>query len=70
MDLVTINPGTATDNVLVLLGTGGGRFLRLPTQSVVPGVTAAAAGDWDGDGKQDLATLSGSMLCVLHSLTK
>lgn len=69
LDLLTVNPMTPTDNVMVYLGTGGSRFLALAPLTANQGVSIAIAGDWDGDGKQDLAASTSSILCVMHSMT-
>jgi hypothetical protein len=55
LDLVTVNAGD--DSVSVLLGKGDGTFLPAVTYPVTPGANPyfAAAGDFNHDGKLDLA---------------
>ena len=69
-DLVTMDAGTLGGNLVIYLGTGGGHFVALPVLTVPVGPSAAAVGDFDGDGRQDLVTLSsmGDSICVLRSM--
>ncbi len=55
LDLAIANRGT--DNVSVLLGTGNGGFTNAPTSPIAVGrrPQGIAAGDFNGDGKLDLA---------------
>lgn len=55
LDLVTANAGD--DSVSILLGKGDGTFLPALTYPVTPGANPyeVAAGDFNGDGKLDLA---------------
>ncbi|MDT7807412.1 MAG: hypothetical protein QOJ70_1225 [Acidobacteriota bacterium] len=54
-DLVTANTGPAANSVSVLLGTGTGSFAAATTFSVGTAPHSLAVGDFNGDGKQDLA---------------
>jgi hypothetical protein len=71
-DLVTINSGGLTDNVRVYLGYGKAKFVSLAPLTVPTWVANAAVGDWDGDGHQDLVTVSitGDSICVLRTTVK
>jgi len=55
IDLVTVNAGD--DSISILLGKGDGTFLPAVTYPVTPGANPyyVAAGDFNGDGKPDLA---------------
>jgi hypothetical protein len=55
LDLVTVNAGD--DSVSILLGKGDGTFLPAVTYPVTPGANPyeVGAGDFNGDGKLDLA---------------
>lgn len=63
-DLAVVNNGTSgvsgSDNIAVLFGDGAGGLL--PVQTFAPGSMpiAAAAGDFDGNGRPDLAVVSAS----------
>ena len=52
-DLAVANYGS--DNVSVLLGNGDGTFQTQKTYAVGDGPTSVAVGDFNGDGKADLA---------------
>jgi hypothetical protein len=61
-DIVVLNEGEFPDrvsSVSVLLGTGDGTFVPAATTSLLPGATSAAVGDFNRDGKADLAVTSG-----------
>ena len=68
-DLVALDAGSLSDNVLVYLGRSRASFAARAPLSAPVGAIGAAAGDWDGDGRQDLVTLStmGDSVCVMHS---
>lgn len=71
-DLLALDAGSLSNNVFVYLGQGRGRFIATAPLSAPAGAIGAAAGDWDGDGRQDLVTIStmGDSVCVLHSMSK
>ena len=58
LDMVVANSGAG--NVSVFLGNGNGTFTAASTPTVTVGATpvAAVAGDWDGDGKPDVAVVN------------
>jgi hypothetical protein len=61
-DIVVLNQGQSPDrvsSVSVLLGNGDGTFQPAITTGVLPGATSLAVGDFNGDGKPDLAVVSG-----------
>jgi hypothetical protein len=61
-DIVVLNQGQFPDrvsSVSVLLGNGDGTFQPAITTGVLPGATSLAVGDFNGDGKPDLAVVSG-----------
>src|SRR5262249_47367281 len=61
-DVVVLDEGEFPDRVSsgsVLLGTGDGGFRPAITFSLLPGATSAAVGDFNRDGKPDLAITSG-----------
>jgi hypothetical protein len=61
-DIIALNQGQLPDrasSVSVLLGNGHGTFQPAITTSVLPGATSLAVGDFNGDGKPDLAIVSG-----------
>jgi hypothetical protein len=61
-DVVVLNEGEFPDRVSsgsVLLGTGEGTFQPAITISLLPGTTSAAVGDFNRDGKPDLAIAGG-----------
>jgi hypothetical protein len=61
-DIMVLNQGQLPDrtsSVSVLLGNGDGTFQPAITTSVLPGATSIAVGDFQGDGKLDLAVVSG-----------
>jgi hypothetical protein len=61
-DIVVLNQGqlpNRASSVSVLLGNGDGTFQPAITTSVLPGATSLAVGDFQGDGKPDLAVVSG-----------
>src|SRR5262249_52098619 len=61
-DVVVLDEGEFPDRVSsgsVLLGTGDGTFRPAVTISLLPGATSAAVGDFNRDGKPDLAITSG-----------
>lgn len=59
--LVIDNPGSATNTVHVLLGKGDGSF-QVPKDSIAtPNLSAAAAGDFNGDGVQDIAVTDSTL---------
>ena len=61
-DIVVLNQGQFPDrvsSVSVLLGNGDGTFQPAITTSVLPGATSIAVGDFNGDGKPDLAIVNG-----------
>jgi hypothetical protein len=61
-DVVVLNEGEFPDrvsSVSVLLGNGDGSFGPAITTSLLPGATSAAVGDFNRDGKADLAVTSG-----------
>lgn len=53
LDLVTVNKSTT--DVSVFLGTANGNFTDAQNFSVGSGATAVAVGDWNGDGRADVA---------------
>jgi Ca2+-binding RTX toxin-like protein len=55
-DLVTANFGGSSNNVSVLLGNGSGNFDPAVNFAVGLGPLSVAIGDFNGDGKPDLAT--------------
>jgi hypothetical protein len=61
-DIVVLNQGqlpNRVSSVSVLLGNGDGTFQPAITTGVLPGATSLAVGDFQGDGKLDLAVVSG-----------
>jgi hypothetical protein len=61
-DIAVLNQGQFPDHissVSVLLGNGDGTFQPPTTTSVLAGATSLAVGDFHGDGKPDLAIVSG-----------
>src|SRR5262249_3258612 len=61
-DIVVLNQGQSPDrisSVSVLRGNGAGSFQGAVTTSVLAGATSLAAGDFNRDGKLDLAITSG-----------
>ncbi|MFT3754935.1 MAG: FG-GAP-like repeat-containing protein [Pseudoxanthomonas sp.] len=68
-DLVALDAGGLNNNLMIYLGTGDWRFAALAPLSVGVSASAAAVGDWNGDGRQDLVTISsvGDTVCVLRS---
>ncbi len=62
LDLVTANDGSDTLSVLsnsTAAGTGGTRFSVVATPNVSGNLYAVAVGDFNGDGRPDLAVTSG-----------
>ncbi len=68
-DMVALDAGSLNGNLLIFVGEGRGRFVAKAPLSVPTGALAAAVGDWDGDGRLDLVTLSNmnDSLCVLRN---
>jgi hypothetical protein len=61
-DIVVLNQGQFPDrvsSVSVLLGNGDGSFQPAITTNLLPGATSLAVGDFNRDGKPDLAITSG-----------
>jgi hypothetical protein len=61
-DVVVLNQGQfpdRTSSVSVLLGNGDGSFQPAITTNLLAGATSVAVGDFNGDGKLDLAITSG-----------
>lgn len=56
-DLAIVNANVTENNVIVLLGNGDGTFKRPLNYTVGPGATAVIAGDFNGDGRTDLAVV-------------
>jgi hypothetical protein len=57
-DIAVLNQGQPPDftsTVSVLLGNGGGTFRPAVTTGLLPGANSVAAGDFNGDGRLDLA---------------
>jgi len=69
-DVVALDAGALDKNLLIYLGLGKARFVAKAPLSVPVAAVGAAFGDWDGDGKLDLVTLSnsGDSLCALRNL--
>jgi len=64
---VTTNQGVTTDEVEILQGDGAGHFVRVNTLSTEPSVgliTKVRVGDFNRDGKVDLAVLEQKALTV------
>lgn len=68
-DVVALDAGSLNNNLFIYLGLGKARFVPKPPLSVPVAAVGAAVGDWDGNGKLDLVTLSnnGDSLCVLRN---
>lgn len=68
-DVVALDAGSLNNNLFIYLGLGKGRFVAKAPLSVPVAAVGAAVGDWNGDGKPDLVTLSnsGDSLCALRS---
>ncbi len=61
-DIVVLNQGQLPDrtsSVSVLLGNGNGSFQPAITMNLLAGATSVVVGDFNGDGKPDLAVTSG-----------
>lgn len=71
-DLVALDAGSLSNNVFIYLGVGKARFAAKAPLSVPAAAVGAAVGDWDGDGKLDLVTLSntGDSLCALRNMAR
>ena len=68
-DLLALDAGSLNNNVFFYLGIGRASFVGRPALSAPAGAQGVAVGDWDGDGKQDVVTLSsmGDSVCVLRN---
>lgn len=65
-DLIVVNQGS--NNVSVMIGTGGGNFAPAVNYLVGNSPSALSPGDFNGDGKQDVAvlnTVSGTVSILL-----
>ena len=65
LDLVVTNPATILSTLRILLGNGDGTFnspsvIKLPTAP-----TTVVTGDFNGDGNQDMAVISGKLNILL-----
>lgn len=69
-DLVIFNVYQLTDNLTVFTGTGDLHFLAGPTYTLPPNVSDGCAGDWDGDGRLDLALVTnGTMMQLARNIS-
>ena len=64
-DLVMFNIYQLEDNLRVFIGTGDLHFLAGPNYTLPPNVSEGCAGDWDGDGRLDLAMVTNSAMLQL-----
>lgn len=69
-DLVIFNIYQLEDNLMVFTGTGDGHFLAGPKYTLPPTVSEGCAGDWDGDGRLDLALVtSGNLMQLARNIS-
>lgn len=69
-DLVMFNIYQLEDNLMVFTGTGDLHFLAGPKYTLPPNVSEGGAGDWDGDGRLDLALVTnGNMMQMARNIS-
>src|SRR5277367_3551291 len=54
-----------TGELQILLGKGDGTFLSTAVYSLADSITGLAVGDWDGDGRADLAVTGAGGIRIL-----
>ena len=65
LDLAVANSGAS--NVVILENNGAGTFSIAATITPLPGATALATGDWNGDGTIDLAVSTAGNVVILSN---
>lgn len=66
-DVAVLNSYRLSDNLLIFASTGDLRFIPGPTFTLPTGLSDGCTGDWDGDGKPDLALPTQNVLTLARN---
>jgi hypothetical protein len=66
-DVAVLNNYRLSDNLLLFASTGDLRFVAGPTFTLPTGLSDGCTGDWDGDGRPDLALLTNNLLTLARN---